>query len=116
MPFHADYKNSYDYGIKLALESIGLEHFKADNEIKNKDIWCKICKEIQICGIFLANISGENPNVMLELGLAYGLGKKVILVKDTKTAAISDLGAIEYIEYAHEGELQTKLPLILKEL
>jgi hypothetical protein len=113
MPFSDEYKDSYEYGVKLVLDQMGIEHFKADNEIQNKDIMCKICKEIQSCGIVIANISGLNPNVMLELGLAYGLGKSVIVIKDKKTTNISDLGSIEYIEYAHAGEIQQKLPLIL---
>lgn len=113
MPFSDDYKDSYEYGIKLVLEQKGLIHFKADNEIKNKDIMCKICEQIQSCGKIIANISGLNPNVMLELGVAYGLGKEVIVIKDTKTTTINDLGSIEYVEYAHAGELQQKLFSIL---
>ena len=109
MPFNDDYRDSYEYGIKIVLEQSGVEHFKADNEISNKDIMCKICEQLQSCGKVIANISGLNPNVMLELGLAYGLGKEVIVLKDKKTTAISDLGSIEYIEYAHVGELQQKL-------
>jgi hypothetical protein len=46
---------------------------------------------------------------MLEQGLAYGLGKPVIIIKDEKTKAISDLGSIEYIEYSHAYDLMTKL-------
>ena len=46
---------------------------------------------------------------MLEQGLAYGLGKPVIILKDKATKAISDLGSIEYIEYSHAGDLQQKL-------
>lgn len=109
MPLNDDYRDSYEYGIKIVLEQSGIEHFKADNEISNKDIMCKICEQLQSCGKVIANISGLNPNVMLKLGLAYGLGKEVIVVKDKKTTAISDLGSIEYIEYAHVGELQQKL-------
>ena len=109
MPFNPEYKDSYEYGIKIALEQSGIEHYKADNEISNKDIMCKVCEQIQSCGKVIANISGLNPNVMLELGLAYGLGKDVIVIKDKKTTTISDLGSIEYIEYEHAGELQQKL-------
>lgn len=54
----------------------------------------------------IINISGLNPNVMLEQGLAYGLGKPVIILKDKATKAISDLGSIEY---SHTGDLQQKL-------
>ena len=113
MPFSDEYRDSYEYGVKIVLEQMGLEHYKADNEISNKDIMCKICREIQSCGKVIANISGLNPNVMLELGLAYGLGKEVIVIKDKKTTTISDLGSVEYIEYSHAGELQQKLPDVL---
>ena len=110
MSFNDDYRDSYEYGVKLVLDRMGMEHYKADNEISNKDI---MCKEIQSCSTVIANISGLNPNVMLELGLAYGVGKKVIVIKDKKTTIISDLGNVEYIEYSHAGELQQKLPNIL---
>jgi hypothetical protein len=113
MPFSDEYKDSYEYGIKIVLEQKAIEHYKADNEIKNKDMMCKICEEMQSCGKVIVNISGPNPNVMLELGLAYGLGKEVIIIKDKKTAAISDLGGIEYIEYAHAHDLQQRLSSIL---
>ena len=109
MPFDDEYFAGYKYGIKIVLEQSGVEHFKADNKISNKDIMCKICEQLQSCGKVIADISGLNPNVMLELGLAYGLGKEVIVLKDKKTTTISDLGSIEYIEYAHVGELQQKL-------
>jgi len=55
------------------------------------------------------NISGLNPNVMLELGLAYGIGKPVIIVKDNETKVIIDLGGIENIKYEHAHDLMTKL-------
>lgn len=113
MPFSDEYRDSYEYGIKLVLDALGIDHFKADNEISNKDIMCKNCRELQSCSKVIANISGLNPNVMLELGLAYGLGKEVIVIKDKKTASISDLGSVEYIEYSHAGELQQKLPKVL---
>lgn len=114
MPFSDDYRDSYEYGIKLILDQLSIEHYRADDEISNKDIMCKICREIQSCGKVIANISELNPNVMLELGLAYGLGKEVIVIKDKKTASISDLGSIEYIEYSHAGELQQKLLRLLQ--
>lgn len=107
--FSDDYRDSYEYGIKIALEQLGLEYYRADNEVSNRDIMCKICQELQSCGKVIANISGLNPNVMLELGLAYGLGEKVIIVKDKKTNTISDLGSVEYIEYAHALDLRDKL-------
>ena len=109
MPFSSEYLDSYNYGIVPALNALGYEHYKADNEITNKDIMCKICQQIQACKMAIINISGLNPNVMLEQGLAYGLGKPVIIIKDKSTNATSDLGSIEYIEYSHAGDLRDKL-------
>ena len=109
MPFSDDYVDSYLYGIVPALNAAGFQHYKADEEITCKDIMCKICEQIQACRMAIINISGLNPNVMLELGLAYGLGKPVYIVKDKATKAISDLGSIEYIEYSHATDLRNKL-------
>lgn len=109
MSFADKYLDSYTYGIKMALETIGFTSYRADNEIQNKDIMCKICLEMQTSKYLLFNISGLNPNVMLELGLSYGLGKETIVVKDKETINISDIASIEYIEYAHAVDLQQKL-------
>lgn len=116
MPFDDAYLDSYNYGIVLALNALGFRHYKANNEITNKDIMCKVCCEIQSCGIAVINISGLNPNVMLELGLAYGLGKSVIIIKDKSTKTTTDLGSIEYIEYYHAQDLMNKLVDALSKL
>lgn len=109
MPFDNRYLDSYEYGIKIALDSSGLKPYRADEKISNKDIMCKICEQMQICKYLVFNISGLNPNVMLELGLSYGLGKETIIIKDKDTKTISDLANTEYIEYSHAGELSKKL-------
>lgn len=109
MPFDNKYKDSYEYGIKIAIESLGMTTYRADEEISNRDIMCKICEQMQICKYLIFNISGQNPNVMLELGLSYGLGRETIIIKDKDTKHISDLANIEYIEYEHAKELSDKL-------
>lgn len=109
MPFTDKYLDSYEYGIKLALESYGLGGYRADENISNIDTMCKICEEMQKCRYLIFNISGLNPNVMFELGLSHGLGKETLIVKDKETKNISNLANIEYIEYSHAGELNTKL-------
>lgn len=38
MPFSDNCKDSYEYGIKIVLDQHGIEHYKADNDISNKDI------------------------------------------------------------------------------
>ncbi|WP_138296421.1 MULTISPECIES: TIR domain-containing protein [unclassified Clostridium] len=109
MPFDSQFNDSYNYGIIPALNSQYYEPYKADNQSSTIDLMCKVCREIQSCKFAIINISGSNPNVMFELGLAYGLGKNVILIKDKNTEVPSDIKGIEYIEYYHAKDLQDKL-------
>ena len=83
--------------------------FKADEQFSTFDILCKICKAIQESQYAIINISGQNPNVMFELGLAYGLNKTVFLIKDARSTEISDLKGLEYTEYSSAGDLASKL-------
>lgn len=115
MPFAPEYADSYEYGIKPALSASGYEYFRADGELNNKDIMCEICFQLQLCGLAIINISALNSNVMLELGMAYGLGKPVIILKDSSTKQISDLGCIEYVEYHNAYELHQKLYNVLNQ-
>lgn len=54
MPFSDDYKDSYEFGVKIALEQLGMMPYKADENINNKDVMCKICEKIQCCGKVIA--------------------------------------------------------------
>ncbi len=114
MPFGDSHRDSFEYGIKTVLDSAGFECFKADEQCTNIDIMCKICQAIQKSKYVIINISALNPNVMFELGLAYGLGKEVFIIKDKSTVVSTDLKGLEYTEYSHAGELQQELRKKLK--
>lgn len=116
MPFNDKYEDVFTYGIKMVFEQYGYSVFRADLKTDTIDIMCKICYEMQRSDILLFNISESNPNVMLEVGLSYGLGKQIILIKDKDTKPISDISGIEYLEYSHAGNLQQKLSSFLNNL
>ena len=120
MPFDSQYTDSYQYGIKEMLHQNGVDTenkvFKADEQYSNVDILCKICKAIQESQYVIINISGQNPNVMFELGLAYGLNKSVFLIKDARSTEISDLKGLEYTQYSNAGDLARKLETRFREL
>ena len=120
MPFNDQYIDSYQFGIKAMLDQHGIDTtnsvFKADEHFSIVDILCKICKAIQESQYIIINISDQNPNVMFELGLAYGLNKKVFLIKDEKSAVASDLKGLEYTQYSNAGDLAGKLETRFREL
>lgn len=109
MPFRDEHVDCFEFGLKPALDASGKRYFKADDRVENIDVMCKICEEMQKSKYLIFNISDHNPNVMLELGLSYGLGKETIIIKDKKTKNISDLSNTEYIEYAHAIDLRDKI-------
>jgi hypothetical protein len=76
--------------------------FRADQWTYSGDFVCKICKAIQESRLVVADVTGGNPNVFFELGLAIGLGKPAILIHDEKATegkVPSDLLAWEYVPY-----------------
>lgn len=115
MPFRAKYEDIYNFGILKVLDELELEPYRADKDLNNIDIMCKICEQIQICPYAIVNISEWNPNVLFELGLLYGLGKKVIIIKDESTTNVPiDLSSIEYINYSNSNQLFSGLKEIFE--
>lgn len=63
----------------------------AKDSKKNKDYICKICQIIKKSKYFFADISTKNENVALEIGLAIGLGKKIIIISRRDPNKFSNL-------------------------
>ena len=109
MPFRKKFSDIYTRGIVPSLEKFKLEPWKADQEPSNIDIMCKICENLQESRYAIINITDWNPNVLFELGLAYGLGKTVVLIKDKESGVPVDLKGMEYMEYESSEDLSRNL-------
>ena len=80
-----------EFAVKLALkEALGGSFSEsslkvADKEPKDIAVFCDICRSIQSSAYGIFDISGLNPNVLLELGMTFSLGKPVfVLVKKSE--------------------------------
>ena len=109
MPFRDEQQNMYLYALKPAVERAELQTWKADEDLRNVDIMCKTCQSIQRSPYGVTDITGWNPNVMFELGLLYGHGKKVVLIKKVGDEVPVDLQGLEYIEYDDYTTLRQRL-------
>lgn len=80
MPFTSDLTAIYNGIVKPVVESKGMISRRADDISSNnavmQDIWRSICE----ARFIVADITGRNPNVMYELGIAHTIGKEVILI------------------------------------
>lgn len=76
--------------------------FRADRWVSSGDFVCKICKAMQESEMVVADITKRNANVYFELGMAMGMNKPAILLRDAgdeEKDVGSDLLALEYVEY-----------------
>jgi hypothetical protein len=112
MPFSPVFDTRFDKGIREPLEEDGYHVVRTDRIFGNSElIMNRIIRHIQSAFIVVADITGSNPNVLLELGLALGFGKRVILIAERPEEVPADL---RYITYLQAGESPEHLSLPLK--
>jgi hypothetical protein len=58
-----------------------------------------IVRNLSQADVIVCDVSGKNPNVMLELGMRLALQKRVVIVKDERTEFSFDTGPIEHLHY-----------------
>lgn len=98
-----------------AIESAG---FTA-NLVSNADdvgvIQKRIIHNLYSNPIVVCDVSGKNPNVMLELGMRLAFDRAVVIVKDDKTDYSFDTSPIEHLTYPRDLRF-TKIIEFKKEL
>jgi len=70
----------YYFVIKPAVESEGITCWRGDEISKRPDVLQDVIDHIQGAQFIIADISGRNPNVFLELGMCLHLNKDIILI------------------------------------
>ena len=81
-----------------------VEVVRGDDSVLTVSLLEKIVAYIEQADLVIADISGRNPNVFYELGMAHALGKNVILITSEEIeAAPTDLKSYEFISYATAG-------------
>jgi len=99
MPFHNLYEIEYEKVIKPAIEESGLECIRGDEIYAEQEIIHDIWKSLKECRLVVAELSGRNPNVLYEIGLAHAIGKPIILITRNQEDVPFDLKALRYIYY-----------------
>lgn len=99
MPFASMFEREYTRVIKPAVESVGLECVRGDEIYSEQSIVQDIWKSLRTCRVVVAELSGRNPNVMYEVGLAHALGKPIILLTRNQEDVPFDLKSLRYVYY-----------------
>lgn len=82
-----------------AIDAAGLEPHRADDLFRPSTIVNDIWAYTKKARLVLADLSGKNPNVFYELGLAHALAKPAILVAESMDDVPFDLRALRVLVY-----------------
>ena len=103
-------------GIQPALETQGLSFFRADRPLLDDAALCELCQELYSCRLAIFDLSGQAANVMFALGLAYGIGKPVIILQQQNDTTLGELNNNGYLRYSGAADLKTSLRKLLPQL
>lgn len=103
MPFSHEFNPVYE-AIRGAVENAGMDCVRAD-EIWEKDkLLDDIIDLIYKSRVVLADLSGKNPNVFYETGIAHSVGKDTILIAQNIDDVPFDLRQLRTLTYLNNGE------------
>jgi hypothetical protein len=118
MPLRKEFQDVYSDGIKKTFEDLGWSCSRADERFDTPEIMCTICKSAQEASLIIADLTGRNPNVFLEVGLAFGLEKYVVLLSQIPTDIPFDTRTFRTITYDRDkiSNLSESLRALVKEI
>lgn len=96
--------------VRKTAEQYGLTVVSSDDVFRLDQLIKKVFEDIYTSTICLINISGNNPNVMLECGLAMALGKELVLLSDGRSGVPVDLNGMLVIQYDNLNLEKTLAP------
>lgn len=99
-PFDRYFKNIY----VPAIEEAGLRAIRADSIFMPSAIMPDIWRLLNDAKVLVADLTGRNPNVFYELGLAHAIQKPVILITSNLDDVPFDLRGLRVLGYNKENE------------
>lgn len=100
MPFAQELVDVYNFLIVKGLEQSGYVVKRADDIKSQNNILSDIISAIVSSDLIVADLTGSNPNVYYELGVAHALNKNVILLTQDIDELPFDLRSYRVISYS----------------
>jgi hypothetical protein len=118
MPFKKEMDNTYYYGIETSVHAIGYACERMDKDFFVGDIMERMRAKIDTSKLVIADLTGDNPNVLLEVGYAWGRSRPTVLVVRGSQRLCFDVQGQRYIKYDANAirSLEEALTRMLKAL
>ena len=121
MPFSPVLAPVYEDIVKPVLQKAGLRPIRADDLFDNRPIMDEVWQNIERARLLVSDLTGRNPNVFYETGIAHAMGKEVILLTRDLNDVPFDLRHIRCIVYsdsvrggdALRGQLSKTVEIVL---
>lgn len=112
-PFCEPFNTIYQEHVVPCVESQGMSISRGDEIFGTQPIIEDVWEGINSSAIVIADVTGKNPNVMYEIGLAHTVGKPVVIVSQDMDDVPFDLKHYRCIIYSYTPkgikELEKKL-------
>ncbi|MDT4952733.1 MAG: hypothetical protein QOJ02_871 [Acidobacteriota bacterium] len=109
MPFSKQMEDVYRFGIMEPVDAAGFLCERVDMEIFIGDILTHIKLRIETATLIIADLTGANPNVYLEVGYAWGKNRPALFLAQNSDEIKFDLQGQRCIIYETIYELADKL-------
>jgi hypothetical protein len=116
MPFSEEMEDVFYYGIQNPVRQLGYVCERVDQEAFTGDILDQVKMRIEAAEIVIADLTGSNPNVYLEVGYAWGKERPTVLVANKKDELKFDVRGQRCLKYQSIKDLEKLLTTELTNL
>jgi hypothetical protein len=116
MPFEESFNDIFYYGIAPSVRAAGFLCERIDQIAFTGDIIDRMKEKIRTAVLVVADLSGANSNVYLEVGYAWGRGIPCVLICDRDTNLKFDVRGQRCLFYKSIRELEDQLSTELRSL
>jgi hypothetical protein len=109
MPFAEDMEDVYEFGIREPVNQAGCLCERCDRDIFTGDVMERIKDRIATASVVVADMTGSNPNVYLEVGYAWGKGTPTLLIAREGEELKFDVRTHKCIYYKNISYLRKQL-------
>ncbi len=109
MPYNDEMEDTYEFGIREPVNEAGCLCERCDRDIFTGDILERIKDRIATANVVIADLTGSNPNVYLEVGYAWGKGIPTLLIAREGEELKFDVKTQKCIYYKNIMHLRNQL-------
>jgi hypothetical protein len=116
MPYNEQMQDVYEFGICEPVNAAGCLCERCDRSVFTGDVLDRIKTRISSATVVVADVTGANPNVYLEVGYAWGKGVPTLLVAKNGEELLFDVRTHRCIYYTNISDLRRQLSQLMPEL